>query len=84
MMLLSGIITLWLYLSVLYVLFYYRIINPLFFSREFFYTYIVSMEIYMIVVLFGSIFWYFFGQKWWKIIYIDGVYYFDKRKQPKV
>ena len=34
---------------------------------------------YGVVTLIGVVIGYFMAKKWWQIIYVDGVYYFDKK-----
>ncbi len=80
MMILFGILTLWVYLSSLYAIFYYKIISPLVFDKMFFYDVLIGDMTYGTIFLLGCLIGYFIWQKWWKIIYVDGVYYFKKRK----
>jgi hypothetical protein len=42
---------------------------------------LMSQQIYLLVASLWAICGYFFGKKWWQIIYVDGVYYFDKSKK---
>jgi hypothetical protein len=42
---------------------------------------LMSSKAYFIVGLIGAIGWYLFGLRWWQIIYVDGVYYFDQSKK---
>lgn len=42
----------------------------------------LSWEVFGFLSLVGTLLGYFFGKKWWKIIYVDKVYYFDKSAVP--
>lgn len=42
---------------------------------------LMSPEVYFLVGAIWAICGYFFGKRWWQIIYVDGVYYFDKTKK---
>jgi hypothetical protein len=42
----------------------------------------LSPMILGLVALLGISMGYRAGKKWWQIIYVDGVYYFDKRLKP--
>ena len=81
MMILSSIVVSGLYLSTIYSLVYYRVVTR--------YTVIPFTESAMsplawsIVILIGGVIGYHFAKKWWQIIYVDGVYYFDETKKPK-
>jgi hypothetical protein len=39
----------------------------------------MSREAYAIVTIIAVVIGYFMAKKWWKIIYVDGVYYFNKK-----
>jgi hypothetical protein len=77
MMMFTTIITFTVYLSTLTVLAREKII-PL---NILDYTLwrLMSLEVYLLVGFVWVVWWYFMAQKWWKIIYIDGVYYFHKK-----
>lgn len=42
----------------------------------------LSVPALSVIVLIGILIGYRAGQKWWQIIYVDGVYYFDKKLKP--
>ena len=65
-----------LYFCIIYSLVIYRII-PLWDIIRFT-DMMLSREAYLIVAGIAIIVGYYFGRKWWQIIYIDKVYYFDR------
>ncbi len=40
----------------------------------------LSREVYVFVVCIGALLGYMMGRRWWQIIYVDRVYYFDRPK----
>lgn len=82
MMVLTNLVSFFLYLSILTLLARYRIIplnqlDPVLWA-------LMSQEAYLVVWFIGVIWGYFMASKWWQIIYVDGVYYFDKKKKRDV
>lgn len=63
------------YLSILYILVRYHIVNG--YQVLYFTDITMSDPAYLIVGILWIILGYFFGRKWWKIVYIDKVYRFD-------
>ncbi len=80
-MILSVLVTFGIYLSSLYLLVFHKIVDRYHVIE--FTQVAMSSQAYTIVVLIGVVLWYFFGQKCWKIVYIDKVYYFDKKTPEK-
>lgn len=78
MMIFTTLITFIIYLSVLTVLARHRIIPLHLLDATL--GMLMSIEVYLLVGCIGVISGYFMAQKWWKIIYVDGVYYFNKSK----
>jgi hypothetical protein len=81
MMILSNIVLFLSYFAILVLLIRHQIIE----RRDIlsFTDMAMSREAYLIVAIIASILGYLFAKKWWQIIYVDGVYYFDKSKMPK-
>ncbi|GAB0174907.1 MAG: hypothetical protein HHAS10_07860 [Candidatus Altimarinota bacterium] len=82
MMVLTTMISFFLYLSVLTLLARYRIIPLNQLDRVL--GILMSQEAYLLVGFLGVIWGYLMAAKWWKIIYIDGVYYFNTSKKRDV
>jgi hypothetical protein len=83
MMFLSVLGSFFLYLSILTLLARHRII-PLH-QLDPVLGMLMGNEAYGLVTILGCLYGYYVGKKWWKIIYIDGVYYFRKpvKKEEK-
>jgi hypothetical protein len=81
-MILTTIITFGVYLAILVNLIRYGFISR--YQVIPFTDAAMSQTAYVLIVLFSCVIGYIFAQKWWKIIYIDGVYYFDPTKKPHV
>ena len=75
MILLFIMVSCGLYLSAIYSLVYYKIVPR--YQVIPFTDLTMSVEAYMLVALIGAIIGYFMAKKWWQIIYVDKVYYFD-------
>lgn len=71
-------------LSLYFVTIYWLVVNRIIPIRSILYFTDVSLSptAYLIVALIGILIGYRAGKKWWQIIYVDGVYYFDKRLKP--
>ena len=76
MMILSILVCGGLYLSVIYSLVFYKIVDR--YSVIPFTYATMSPEAWGLVTLVAIIIGYKMAMKWWQIIYVDGVYYFGK------
>lgn len=81
MMLLSIMVSCGLYLSTIYSLVYYKVVGR--YQVIPFTDLTMSVEAYGLVALIGAVIGYFMAKKWWQIIYVDKVYYFDKAPTTK-
>jgi hypothetical protein len=81
MMILSNIITFLTYFAMLVLLVRHGIVE----RRDVLWITDMTMscEAYLLVAILACVIGYLFAKKWWQIIYVDGVYYFDKTKMPK-
>ncbi len=76
MMVLSVLVCSGLYLSAIYSLVYYKVVDR--YSVIPFTDMTMSREAWGLVVFIAIVIGYRMAMKWWQIIYVDGVYYFGK------
>ena len=76
MMIFFIMVSLSVYFCMIYSLVYYRIV-PIS-SIISFTDMTMSALAYSLVAILGAFLGIYFGKKWWQIIYVDKVYYFDK------
>ena len=81
MITLSMLVFSGLYLSTIYSLVYYKVVDR--YSVIRFTDITMSREAFGLVVVLAVIIGYHMAQKWWKIIYVDKVYYFDTAPTTK-
>lgn len=65
-----------LYYISIFTIVYYGLVDK--FCIETFLDITLSPFLFGLISLMGIVSGYFFAKKWWKIIYIDGVYHFHK------
>ena len=80
MMIFFIMVSLSVYFCMIYSLVYYRIV-PIS-SIISFTDMTMSALAYSLVAILGAFLGIYFGKKWWQIIYVDKVYYFDKKSMP--
>lgn len=83
MMILSVLVCSGLYLSLIYSLVFYKVVDRYHIIP--FTDIALSKEVWWLIAVIALIMGYHMAQKWWQIIYVDGVYYFQKgvKKTPK-
>jgi hypothetical protein len=82
MMVFTTLMSFFVYLSVLTILARHRII-PLE-KLDSTLWFLTSLDVYLFVGFIWVIWGYIMAEKWWKIIYVDGVYYFNTKKKREI